>query len=61
MQLILVGHLVDMTRTRPHLERSEARQLVAQHGMDVEALATSPQQEMVGPAAKTPRQARSPA
>ena len=48
-------------RTRPHLERSESRQLVAQHGMDVEAPATSPQQEMVGPAAKTPRHARSPA
>ena len=48
-QLILVGHLVDTMRTRPHdLERSEAQQPAAQHGMDIEAQATSPQQEMGG-------------
>ena len=46
------GHDADPA-AGPHLERSEARQLVAQHGMDLEAPATSPLQEMVWPAAKT--------
>ena len=51
----------DIPQTRPFLERSEVLQPVAQHGMEVEALATSPLQEMVGPAAQTTRCALNPA
>ena len=51
----------DIPQTRPYLERSEVLQPVAQHGMEVEALATSPLQEMVGPAAQTTRCALNPA